>query len=118
MTNTNPQQAVVTAPSLQVPVNLGSGATAPIAKMTESQVKRFTAADAWDRAWRTFKTGVGLDIGIALVIVLVPAFTDIHWTPLWWTALLSALGKSVLQAVASYYYRKWVTPKVGVKVKS
>lgn len=99
-----------------IPVQI-PGAPHVVAQMTTGQVKKFTASDALDRAWRTFKTGVGIDIAIAVVIVLAPAFTNIEWTKTYWLVLASQLGKSVLQAIVSYYYRKLKTPKVGVQVK-
>lgn len=100
-----------------IPVTLPNAVTGVGVRMNEGQTRRFVLADAWDRAWRTFKTGVGLDIGIAVVLVLLPAFTNIEWTAAYWAALASAVGKSVLQAVVSYYYRRWKQPKVGVEVR-
>jgi hypothetical protein len=85
-------------------------------RMTEKEVTRFRLADAMDRAWRTFKSGIGLDIAIAVAIVVAPAVTNLEWTPTYWTVLGTAVAKSVLTAVTSYVLRRKSTPKVGLQV--
>jgi hypothetical protein len=99
-----------------IPVQITPGVRTNV-QMTDSQARLFTNRDAWDRAWRTLKTGVGVDIAIAIVIALLPVLTNIEWTGSYWIVLASAVGKGVIQAVVSYYYRKLVSPKVGVKLK-
>jgi hypothetical protein len=68
-------------------------------------------ADAKNRAWRTFAQGLLVDVGVAVVLVLVVAFsTEIEWTPTYWLALASTLGKTVLLSAVSYASRKLVPP--------
>jgi uncharacterized membrane protein YdcZ (DUF606 family) len=74
-------------------------------------------ADALERAWRTFKTGLGLDIMVALAIIVAPAVSDLKWTKTWWLALAALAGKTVVQAVASYLIRRYgKSPRVGPQV--
>lgn len=99
-----------------IPVQITPGVRT-VAQMTDVQAKAYVRRDAWDRAWRTLKTGVGVDIAVAVVLALLPVLTGIEWTSTYWIVLASAVGKGVIQAVVSYYYRKLVAPKVGVKLK-
>lgn len=68
-------------------------------------------ADARQRSFRTLAQGFALDIATALVLVLALAFTDIKWTPEYWTALGLTAAKSVLQAGVAYLMRFLVKPK-------
>jgi hypothetical protein len=73
-----------------------------------------TAADASNRAWRTFFQGLLFDVAVAVVLALTVAFAaDIEWTPTYWLALASSLGKTVLVAAVSYASRKLVPPAVS-----
>lgn len=74
----------------------------------EDEVK----ADAKNRAWRTFVQGLGLDVLVAVTLVAMTAFTNIEWTKEYWIALGLTLAKSILQAVASYFMRVFVTPRM------
>jgi hypothetical protein len=69
-------------------------------------------ADAANRAWRTFAQGLLFDVAVAVVAVLVTAFTSIEWTSTYWLALASSLGKTILVAVVSYAARKLTPPAV------
>jgi hypothetical protein len=70
-------------------------------------------ADAANRAWRTFAQGLLFDVAVAVVAVLVTAFSSsIEWTSTYWLALASSLGKTILVAVVSYAARKLTPPAV------
>jgi hypothetical protein len=100
-----------------VSVAVTPGVDAAEVSLSMGQVRRFVLADALDRAWRTFKSGIGLDIAIAIAIVVAPAVTNLEWTPTYWTVLGTAVAKSVLTAVTSYVLRRKSTPKTGLQVK-
>jgi hypothetical protein len=78
-------------------------------------------ADAWDRAKRTLKTGLLLDIlvavGFALSAWLADASDNDIPTVVAVTGLAVSLGKSVLQAVASWLLRLKSTPQNTFDVK-
>jgi hypothetical protein len=68
-------------------------------------------ASARERALRTFYTGLGLDVAVAVAAALLawlPAADVADRTA--WLVLLASLLKTVLQAVASYIIRLRVTP--------
>lgn len=73
----------------------------------EAEVRK----DATDRSFRTLWQGLGIDVGVAVILVLATAFTSIEWTPEYWIALAATLGRSVLQAIVAYFYRLFVAPK-------
>lgn len=83
---------------------------------TYKERQRFITADALDRAWRTFKTGIGLDIALGLALTVGTMIADLEWTKTYWILLGTVAVKSVLQSVTSYILRKRSTPKVGVQV--
>jgi len=72
--------------------------------------------DALDRAWRTFKSGIGLDIAIGLALTLGTMLTDLRWTKEYWILIGTLAAKSVAQSVVSYILRKRSTPQVGVQI--
>ena len=82
---------------------------AMVCKMNEVE-KVDTKIDAKDRAWRTLVTGLCIDVAVAVVIVLAMAFANIEWTPAYWIALGSAVGKTILQTGAAYLMRMFVKP--------
>lgn len=68
-------------------------------------------ASALERAKRTLLTGVGLDVAVAVaaaVLAWLPAANVSDRTA--WLVLLTAVVKTVLQAIASYVLRLRVTP--------
>lgn len=71
--------------------------------------------DAKDRAWRTFLQGLGIDVAIAVTVVLALAFTDIQWTAEYWFALGGSLGRTVLQSGVAYVMRVFVKPRLDRK---
>lgn len=84
--------------------------------MTAKEAHRFVLADAWDRAGRSLKTGIGLDISIAVALAVATLLPDFAWTTTYWIVLGTAVVKSVLSAASSYILRRKSTPKVGVQV--
>lgn len=66
--------------------------------------------DARDRAVRTFLWGLMIDVATAMVIILLPAFSNIEWTSTYWLALGSLLAKSVLVSIVSYFGRFLIKP--------
>lgn len=83
---------------------------------TYKERQRFITADALDRAWRTFKSGLGIDIAISLALVVGPLLTDLKWTAAYWAIIATVAVKTIVQSVVSYILRKRSTPKVGVQV--
>lgn len=69
--------------------------------------------DARLRAVRAFAWGLLIDIAVAVTLVMVTAVTAIEWTSVYWLALAGTLGKSVIQAVVTYFARKLLPPKLG-----
>lgn len=68
------------------------------------------AADARQRAFRTFLQGLALDVGAALVAVLAVQLGAVEWTQAWWLGLAALAGKTVLTTVVSYVSRKVLPP--------
>lgn len=72
--------------------------------------------DARNRAARTFWQMLGIDVLIAVLIVMAPAIANVEWSVAWWAALGLAVARSALGAVVSYLARKFVPPGVGSPV--
>lgn len=70
-----------------------------------------TAADARNRALRTFLWGLAIDVTFALSSVLGVAMGEIHWTKAYWLALGGLLLKTALTAAVSYAMRHLAPPK-------
>ncbi len=68
------------------------------------------AADARNRALRTFVQGLGIDLLAAVCIVLLPAVSSIEWTSAYWLALGASVARSLVQALVSYVARFVVPP--------
>lgn len=69
------------------------------------------AADARNRALRTFLQGLGYAVLAAIVMVLLPVFTDAHgWGDFQWKVLSFALVQAVGMTVLSYVMRKVLDP--------
>lgn len=84
--------------------------------VTDKEAGQYVQKDAKNRAWRSVLVGLGIDVATALVIVLLPLVSSIEWTETYWITLASLGGKSIVQAVVSYFFRMFVKPKVGVQV--
>lgn len=100
-----------------VPVVVEPGVDAAQVTLSTGQVRRFVLADALDRAWRTFKSGIGIDIALGVAIAAAPLISGLEWTKLYWAVFGTSVAKSVLQAVVSYWLRRRSTPKTGLQVK-
>jgi len=100
-----------------IPVAGAGGNTVSSTSMSSATARRFVLADAMDRAWRTFKSGVGIDIAVAVALAVAPLVTNLEWTPVYWGILGTTVAKSVIQAVVSYILRRRSAPKVGLQVK-
>lgn len=65
--------------------------------------------DARNRSLRTFLTGLGIDVLVGVVLVLVTTFgTANAWGDLEWTILSFSLGKSVVQAGGAFILRRFL----------
>jgi hypothetical protein len=71
------------------------------------------AADASNRAWRTFFQGLFFDVLATVVAMLVVAVTDVEWTSTYWIGVASLVGKTVVVAVISYMARTIAPPAVS-----
>jgi hypothetical protein len=69
------------------------------------------AADARNRAWRTLVQGLALDVGAAVVGVLVAEVADVRWTRAYWALVGGLVAKSALQAAVAFAARRLVPPK-------
>lgn len=65
--------------------------------------------DARNRALRTFVVGLAVDIGVAIVLVLVTAFGKANgWSDLQWTLLGFTLSKTIVTTGGSYVLRRFL----------
>lgn len=73
---------------------------------------RVAAADARQRAWRTFVQGLAVDVVAAVAAALALALADpaFSWTRLYWSGVGLALAKTALTAGASYVARHRMPP--------
>lgn len=67
--------------------------------------------DARERSLRSLLQGLGVDVVIAVILVLGTSIGSLEWTPAYWQLLGATLAKTVVQAAASYVMRFYVTPK-------
>ena len=74
-------------------------------------IARATNRAARAQAVRAFFIGLGLDVAVAVTLVLLTAFNAIEWTSVYWLGLGSTLAKSILQAVVAFFARKLIPPK-------
>lgn len=73
-------------------------------------IQAATNRDARLRGTRALTWGLLIDVAIAVVIVLLPAFSAIEWTRAYWITLGLSVTKSVLQAIVTYAARKLLPP--------
>lgn len=78
-----------------------------------NELREVVSSDARNRAWRTFLQGLGIDVGVAITLILVAAFADIQWTSTYWATLGASLGRTILQTAVSYVFRIFVKPRVA-----
>lgn len=72
------------------------------------RTKELLVADARNRAWRTFLQGLGLDVLVAVALVVYQVASDPK--PIVWLAVGASLGRSIAQAAAAYVMRRWLDP--------
>lgn len=73
--------------------------------------KRQLKADASNRSIRTFLQGIGIDIAVAIALVLGTTIVGWeNWGDVQWAVLSFTVAKSVVQAVAAYVMRLWLDP--------
>lgn len=73
------------------------------------------AADARNRAWRTFVQGLLIDVLIAVTGLLYAGISapDFAWSRAYWTAVGLALAKTTMTTITAYVMRKMAPPAVG-----
>lgn len=73
------------------------------------------AADARNRAVRTFLQGLAVDVVLAVAVALSAALADpgFAWSAGYWRLLGLSLAKTVLMTVAAYVMRLKVPPASG-----
>lgn len=71
-----------------------------------------TAADAKNRAFRTFVQGLLTDVAAAVVLAIGPSLAGAHfaWTKEYWSAVALLAAKTVVLSVVSYVSRRVVPP--------
>lgn len=82
--------------------------------MPDMNALELLQADASNRGWRTFVTGLAIDVtvGVALVLVtLVGPWSN--WGDVQWAILSFSIFKSVLQAVCAYVLRRFLEGSGG-----
>lgn len=80
------------------------------------QAPQIVESDARNRAVRTFLQGLGLDVAVAVVVVLASfILVDVQWTATYWLALGLALSKTVVQSIVAYFVRKLVPPATAAE---
>lgn len=66
------------------------------------------AADAKNRMTRSFLTGIGIDVLVAVVLTAAAVFTtNDGWGTIEWAVVSYSFAKSIVQAVLAYVLRKW-----------
>lgn len=68
-------------------------------------------ADAKNRALRTLLVNLATDTGVALVLVMVNAFSDANgWGDFDWNILLFTLAKTAIVTAGSFILRRFLDP--------
>lgn len=68
-------------------------------------------ADAGNRSLRSFLTGLAIDVGVGITLVLVTYFMDKNsWGAIEWTLLSFSIFKSFLQAAGAFILRYFLDP--------
>lgn len=73
-----------------------------------------SAADARNRAWRTFLQGLLVDIilAVTLALSLAASAPDFAWSRAYWLGVGLALAKTLLTTITAYIMRKVAPPAV------
>lgn len=76
---------------------------------TSTKKAQLVEADAQNRAVRTFVTGLGIDVLVAIALTIIAVFASADgWGTLEWFAISFSFAKSILQAIASYILRRFL----------
>jgi len=67
-------------------------------------------SDARNRAWRSLLQGLGIDVAVAVVLVMSTAVTNLEWSRGFWVTLSLSLAKTVIQSIVAYFMRLLVPP--------
>ena len=79
--------------------------------MTEYSPATALQQDAANRAWRSFLQGLGIDVLVALALVVYTVLDSAaSWTALEWNIIGFTLLKTVLITAASYVMRRFMDP--------
>lgn len=72
------------------------------------------------RGWQTLATGLGVDVAVALALVLtttvVPAMESWESVVTAWPVWLLVALRSTIQAVAAWAIRRWADPSAGTAI--
>lgn len=71
------------------------------------------AADARNRAVRTFFQGLGVTVAVSVTVSLVTVVSDLVWTRAYWLGVAALVGTNVVQAIVSYAARYFLPPPGG-----
>lgn len=82
--------------------------------ITNPAIERAVNRDARTRGLRSLAWGLLIDVTVAVVLVLLTAFTAIEWTETYWITLGLTLAKTVLQAIVAFFARKLLPPSTVV----
>lgn len=67
--------------------------------------------DATNRGWRSFLQGLGIDVVVAVALVLSTFWVGVNgWGDIQWAILSFSVVKSIVQAIAAYVMRLWLDP--------
>ncbi|WP_263729946.1 hypothetical protein [Cellulomonas sp. SG140] len=81
--------------------------------MTSTTTSSTVRADARERALRTLWTSLGVDLAVAVGVVLSTWIVDADLSsPAAWTGLGLLVARSAITSVASYLVRMKVTPAI------
>lgn len=81
--------------------------------MMNVYAKKMLNRDARNRALRTFMTGLGVDVTVAVALVLLTFVGPLGgWGEVQWSLLSFSLAKSVTQAGASFVLRRWLDGRI------
>jgi hypothetical protein len=103
-------------PQNTAPVTIDNRSVGTVHLADSTAARRFNLADAINRALRTLWNGVGWDIAIAVSFALSATIGGMEWTTAWWSALGTALFKTIVMTITSYIARRKAAPKTGVQV--
>lgn len=79
--------------------------------MADHRVTTATTQDATNRAWRSFLQGLGIDVLVAVSMLVYTIFDEAEaWGQLEWGVIGFSLLKTVLVAVASFVMRRFMDP--------